>query len=220
MVIRALKLALLTPLLLLAPVAPAHAAACNGYVALTYDDGPTAQFTRPLLTALQRAGARATFFNMGSRVQQQPSLASAQVQAGMWVGNHTWSHPHLTQLSQSAIAQEISSTQNAIRQATGQTPTLFRPPYGETNGTVQAEAQRQGMAQVLWTVDTQDWNGASTANIVRAATGASAGGIVLMHDGYQTTVNAVPQIVQGLQAKNLCPGKIVNQGGRAVVVAP
>ncbi|NUT46648.1 MAG: polysaccharide deacetylase family protein, partial [Saccharothrix sp.] len=200
-------------LLLAAPLLSGHTAgaapaalACNGYVALTYDDGPNAQYTRPLLSALRSAGARATFFDLGSRVQQQPQLTREVAQAGMWVGNHSWSHPYLTNLSAAAVAKELGDTQNAIRNATGQTPTLFRPPYGATNATVLGEARKLGLTQVIWTVDSQDWNGASTDAIVRAATGAGAGGVVLMHASYQTTVNAVPRIVQGLAAKNLCPG--------------
>ncbi|ONI85532.1 xylanase deacetylase [Saccharothrix sp. ALI-22-I] len=193
------------------------ALACNGYVALTYDDGPNPQTTRSLLAALRAAGARATFFDMGSRVQQQPQLARETNSAGMWLANHSWSHPYLTNLSAAAVAKELGDTQNAIRNATGVTPTLFRPPYGATNATVQNEASKLGLRQVTWSVDTQDWNGASTDAIVRTATGANAGAIVLMHDGYQSTINAVPRIVQGLAAKNLCPGRI-NSSGQ--VVAP
>ncbi|GAB3005396.1 hypothetical protein GCM10027184_73490 [Saccharothrix stipae] len=200
-----------------APKAGPVALACNGYVALTYDDGPNGQYTRPLLNALRSAGARATFFDLGSRVQQQPQLTRETAQAGMWIGNHSWSHPYLTNLSAAAVAKELNDTQNAIRNATGQAPTLFRPPYGATNATVQNEARKLGLTQVIWSVDTQDWNGASTDAIVRAATSANAGGIVLMHASYQNTVNAVPRIVQGLAAKNLCPGRIDNSGR---VVAP
>lgn len=225
-----LRTLLAVALLLVAPLLSANAAgaapaakagpvalACNGYVALTYDDGPNAQFTRPLLSALRSVGARATFFDLGSRVQQQPQLTREAAQAGMWIGNHSWSHPYLTNLGAAAVAKELGDTQNAIRNATGQTPTLFRPPYGATNGTVQTEARKLGLTQVIWSVDTQDWNGASTDAIVRSATSANAGGIVLMHASYQNTVNAVPRIVQGLAAKNLCPGRIDNTGR---VVAP
>ena len=196
---------------------PTALAACNGYVALTYDDGPNAQYTRALISALRSVGARATFFDLGSRVQQQPYITREAAQAGMWIGNHSWSHPYLTNLGAAAVAKELGDTQNAIRNATGQTPTLFRPPYGATNYTVQNEARKLGLTQVIWSVDTQDYNGASTDAIVRSATSANAGGIVLMHASYQNTVNAVPRIVQGLAAKNLCPGRIDNSGR---VVAP
>ncbi|GAA3459415.1 polysaccharide deacetylase family protein [Saccharothrix longispora] len=199
------------------PAAAGAAPACGGYVALTYDDGPSAQFTRPLLNALRSAGARATFFDLGSRVQQQAHLARETTSAGMWIANHSWSHPYLTNLGAAAVAKELGDTQNAIRNATGRTPTLFRPPYGATNATVQNEARKLGLTQVTWSVDSQDWNGASTDSIVRTVTAANAGAIVLMHDGYQSTVNAVPRIVQGLAAKGLCPGRIDDNGR---VVAP
>ncbi|MFD1149193.1 polysaccharide deacetylase family protein [Saccharothrix hoggarensis] len=198
-----------------APAAPRAAAACTGYVALTFDDGPSPQFTRQLLSALNSVGARATFFDLGSKVQQYPDLARATTAAGMWVGNHSWSHPYLTRLSAADLTRELSTTSTAIRNATGQSPTLFRPPYGDTNHTVQSEARRLGMAQVLWSVDTRDWANASTDAIVRAASAANAGGVVLMHDGYQSTVNAVPQIVRNLQARGLCAGRI-DSTGRAV----
>jgi peptidoglycan/xylan/chitin deacetylase (PgdA/CDA1 family) len=209
---------------LAAPVAvaaPQDAAACNGYVALTYDDGPHPSSTPALLSALQAAGAKATFFTLGSREQQYPDLLRRIDQAGMTIGNHTWSHPHLTQIGTSQVQQEISSTQQITRQAIGKTPTLFRPPYGETNGTVQGIARGQGLAEVLWSVDSQDWNNASTDQIVAAAGRAQAGGTILMHDGgYTTTVNAVSRIVQNLAARNLCPGVLVNRNGTATVVAP
>jgi peptidoglycan/xylan/chitin deacetylase (PgdA/CDA1 family) len=196
-------------------------AACgSGYVALTYDDGPNPSTTNALLTALRNAGARATFFNMGSRDQQYPDLVRAVSSAGMWVGNHTWSHPHLTQLSRQAALDEIVRTQQVTQQIIGQTPTLFRPPYGETNSQIEADAAAQGLVQVLWTVDSRDWNGASTDQIVAAAATLQPGGIILMHDNYQTTIAAVPRIVADLNARGLCPGKIVSSNGRAVVVAP
>ncbi len=204
-------------LLFVVPVAPANAAPrCSGYVALTYDDGPTAQSTRPLLAALRSAGARATFFDLGARAAEQPDLVRATARAGHWIGNHSWSHPDLTSLTPEQLTKEIADTQQAVRRATGRTPTLFRPPYGATNAAVVAEARKYGLTQVLWSVDTRDWSGVSPEEIVRTATAAVAGDVVLMHDGYQTTVDAVPHIVRGLKAKGLCPGRIA--GGR--VVAP
>ncbi|MEO3746229.1 polysaccharide deacetylase family protein [Plantactinospora sp. B24E8] len=199
-----------------APAQPAAAAACNGYVALTYDDGPNPGTTTALLNALRSAGARATFFNMGQRVQQNAALARAQRDAGMWVENHSWSHPHMTQLSQQQMASEISQTQQAIQQATGVTPRLFRPPYGETNATLRSVQAQYGLTEVLWSVDSQDWNGASTAQIVQAANNLQDGGVILMHDGYQSTINAVSQIVANLSNRNLCPGMISPTTGRAV----
>jgi peptidoglycan/xylan/chitin deacetylase (PgdA/CDA1 family) len=193
------------------------AASCSaGYVGLTYDDGPNSGTTTQLLNALRSAGVRATFFNIGTKVQQNPSLARSQLDAGMWVGNHSWTHPHLTQMSQSQMTSELSQTQQALQQATGQTPRLFRPPYGETNSTLKSVEAQLGLTEVLWSVDSQDWNGASTAQIVQAASTLQSGGVILMHDGYQTTINAIPQIVANLNSRNLCAGMISTATGRAV----
>lgn len=182
----------------------------NGYVGLTYDDGPTPGTTMPLLDALRAGGARATFFIWGQHAQQNPGLLRAEQAAGMWIANHTFTHPHLPQLGEPATFNEISRTQTTIRQITGLTPTLFRPPFGETNAQVRGDATRLGLTEVLWTVDSRDWAGASTAQIVAAASTLQPGGIILMHDaGFQTTVQAVPQILAGLTARGLCPGRIV-----------
>ncbi|MFC0110193.1 endo-1,4-beta-xylanase [Kibdelosporangium aridum] len=188
-----------------------------GYVGLTFDDGPNSSTTPQLLNALRSAGVRATFFNVGQRVQQNPALTRSQIDAGMWVGNHSWTHPHLTQMTAAQITSELSQTQQALQQATGQTPRLFRPPYGETNSTVRQVQAQLGLTEVMWTVDSQDWNNASTAQIVQAASTLQPGGIILMHDGYQTTVNAIPQIVANLTSRNLCAGMISTNGQ---VVAP
>jgi endo-1,4-beta-xylanase len=110
----------------------------------------------------------------------------------------------------------VSQTQQALQSATGQTPRLFRPPYGETNGTVRAVEAQFGLTEVLWSVDSRDWAGASTAQIVQAASTLQNGGVILMHDGYQTTISAIPQIVANLNSRNLCAGMISTATGRAV----
>jgi peptidoglycan/xylan/chitin deacetylase (PgdA/CDA1 family) len=195
--------------------APAQAATCNGYVGLTFDDGPSGK-TSGLLNALRQNGLRATMFNEGQYAAANPSLVRAQVDAGMWVGNHSYSHPHLTQQNQGQIDSEISRTQQAIANAGGGTPKLFRPPYGETNSTVRAVEARYGLTEIIWDVDSQDWNGASTAQIVQAASTLQNGGVILMHDGYQTTINAIPQIASNLASRGLCAGMISPSTGRAV----
>ena len=186
-----------------------------GYVGLTYDDGPTAS-TGTLLNTLRANGARATMFNIGQKVQQNPSAAASQINAGMWVGNHSWTHPHLTQMSQAQMQSELSQTQNAIRSATGITPRLFRPPYGETNATLKSVEATLGLTEIIWDVDSQDWNGASTAAIVQAAGRLTSGQVILMHDGIQNTIDAIPQIMASLNSRNLCPGAISPTTGRAV----
>ncbi|MEO6084615.1 MAG: polysaccharide deacetylase family protein [Umezawaea sp.] len=195
---------------------PAHAAACNGYVALTFDDGPSNNNTPALLSALRQSGLRATMFNEGQYAAAYPAQVRAQAQAGMWVGNHSYTHPHLTQQGQSQVDSEISRTQQAIANAGGGTPRLFRPPYGETNSTVQAVASRYGLRQVIWDVDSQDWNGASTDAIVQANARLGNGQVILMHEWPANTRAAIPRIAQTLASRGLCSGMISPQTGRAV----
>ncbi|MCH5675237.1 polysaccharide deacetylase family protein [Streptomyces sp. CME 23] len=195
--------------------APAQAATCNGYVGLTFDDGPSGN-TPNLLNALRQSGLRATMFNEGRYAAAYPAQVRAEVSAGMWVGNHSYTHPHLTQLAQSQIDSEISRTQQAVASAGGGTPKLFRPPYGETNATVRTVEAKYGLREIIWDVDSQDWNGASTDAIVQAAGRLTNGRIILMHDWPANTVAAVPRIAQGLAARGLCAGMISPQTGRAV----
>ncbi|MFH9892275.1 polysaccharide deacetylase family protein [Streptomyces luteogriseus] len=207
--------ALTVPAATTATAAPAPAAACNGYVGLTFDDGPSGT-TTSLLNALRQNGLRATMFNTGQNAAANPSLVRAQVTAGMWVANHSYTHPHLTRLSQAQIDSEISRTQQAVANAGGGTPKLFRPPYGETNTTVKSVAARYGLTEIIWHVDSQDWNGASTDAIVQSVARLTNGQIILMHDWPANTLAAIPRIAQTLASRGLCAGTISPQTGRAV----
>ncbi|MEU7293489.1 polysaccharide deacetylase family protein [Streptomyces exfoliatus] len=196
--------------------APAQAAACsNGYVGLTFDDGPSGT-TRALLDSLRQNGLRATMFNQGQYAAASPSLVKAQVDAGMWVANHSYTHPHMTRLSQAQMESEISRTQQAVSAAGGGTPKLFRPPYGETNATLKAVEAAHGLREILWDVDSQDWNNAGTDAIVQSASRLTDGQIILLHDWPANTLAAIPRIAQTLAGKGLCSGMISPTTGRAV----
>lgn len=186
-----------------------------GYVALTFDDGPTGS-TPALLNALEQNGLRATMFNEGRFAAADPAGVRAQVSAGMWLGNHSYSHPRLTELSPAQMGAEISRTQQAIADAGGGTPELFRPPFGLTDSTVRAVAAEHGLREILWDISTEDWSGVSVDAIVDAHRGLTDGQIILMHDGPPNTVAAIPQIAQVLADLDLYPGMISAQTGRAV----
>ncbi|WP_328950901.1 polysaccharide deacetylase family protein [Streptomyces sp. NBC_00184] len=196
--------------------APARAVACNGYVGLTFDDGPSNDHTPALLNALKQNGLRATMFNEGQYAASAPGQVQAQINAGMWVGNHSYTHPHLIQMSQAAIDSEVARTQQAIANAGGGTPKLFRPPYGETNSTLKAVEAKYGLTEVIWDVDSQDWNGASSDAIVQAVGRLTSGQVILMHEWPANTLAAIPRIAQSLASRGLCPGMISPQTGRAV----
>jgi peptidoglycan/xylan/chitin deacetylase (PgdA/CDA1 family) len=185
-----------------------HPGRCaNGYVGLTFDDGPSAT-TDQLLAALTTNKLRATMFNQGNNAEANPDLVRAQLRARMWVGNHSFTHPHLTQLGEPGTFQEIASTQWVLRDITGKEPTLFRPPFGETDEQVRADEARIGLLEVLWTVDSQDWNSASVEQIVAAAHTLQPGGIILMHDWPPNTIKAIPLIARDLAERGLCSGRI------------
>src|SRR5258708_33504042 len=128
----------------------------SAMVALTFDDGPQPIFTPQILSVLQLYGVQATFFCIGSQVQEYPESVRNLYESGNVIGNHAWSHPDLTSLSPAAIRWQIGSTSDALRQVTGVEPTLFRPPYGATNATVRSIAAQLGLAQIAWTIDTDD----------------------------------------------------------------
>ena len=199
-----------------APTTPSAPTACNGYVALTFDDGPNPNNTNTLLSTLKQAGVRATLFNIGQNAAANPSLVRAEQAAGMWIGNHSYTHPHMNTLQQPAMQSELQRTQQAITSAGATAPKLFRPPYGEHNGTLDSVAANLGLKLVTWDVDSQDWNGASAASIVSAANRLQNGGIMLMHDQYATTIAAIPQIANNLKSRGLCAGMISPSTGHAI----
>ncbi|WP_325049453.1 polysaccharide deacetylase family protein [Saccharopolyspora rhizosphaerae] len=204
----------LASVVVVAPAAPAEGM-CRGHVGLTFDDGPGGT-TADLLDALQRNGLRATMFNQGDHANAHPSLVESQVDAGMWVGNHSYSHPHMTQLTRSEVDAEVSRTQRAITEAGGGTPELFRPPYGETNALLQEVVASHGLTEIRWDVDSRDWDGATVDEIVAATAALSDGEVILMHDWPPNTLQAIPGIAEALRAHDLCPGRISPETGRAV----
>jgi peptidoglycan/xylan/chitin deacetylase (PgdA/CDA1 family) len=176
------------------------AAKAAGDVALTFDDGPSHAQTPAILEALARLGARATFFEEGRHVRGREALMRQILALGDEIGNHSFHHPV------DPGEAELASTQAAIRAATGFTPCLFRPPYGELDRTEKAAARANGLEMVLWTLDSEDDKhpgvGPIRARVVRRA---KPGSIVLLHDGghHPQTVRAVAGIVEGLRRRGL-----------------
>jgi peptidoglycan/xylan/chitin deacetylase (PgdA/CDA1 family) len=165
-------------------------------VYLTFDDGPDPRWTPEVLAVLQAHNAHGTFFILAEHANEHPDLVDQVRAAGNTIGNHSVSHPQLPKLSPAQLHHQI---------ADGVRSKCFRPPYGATNAAVRAEIRRNGMQQVLWDVDPQDWARPGTPTIVqRALAGAHPGAIILMHDGggnRAQTVAALNQVLTALSAR-------------------
>ncbi len=136
-----------------------------GELALTFDDGPNASWTPPLLDLLDQFSVRATFFLLGSRAAAQPDLVRRISRAGHAVGNHTWSHPNLARTCAHRVRDELARTSDALGQILCQPITLFRPPFGSRRPAVFRIARELGLEPVLWNAMTSDWSEPSALRI-------------------------------------------------------
>lgn len=182
---------------------PIYCAGGRGrFAALTFDDGPS-QFSGQVLDLLRSAGAQSTFFLIGRQVGGQGEIVRRQLAAG-GVADHTWNHPMLTRLSRRDVDFELGQTKRVLEQATRQPIELFRAPYGDHNAAVDARIRGWGLLEVLWNVDTRDSAGADSVSIAQNADqGLQPGAIVLMHETYERSVRALPQILGAARRRGL-----------------
>lgn len=175
----------------------------GNYVAITFDDGPSASLTPQVLDILKRHGARATFFVQGLNASRNQSILARAVAEGHEIGNHTYSHIKMTGSSAERVCSEVSRANGIIEAATGRKPTLMRPPYGAVNANlVNMMYNKFGLKTIMWSVDTRDWQHPGVSVVVqRAVGGAKPGAIILLHDIHASTLQAVEGIVTGLQAR-------------------
>ncbi|GAA3564020.1 hypothetical protein GCM10022419_050920 [Nonomuraea rosea] len=171
-------------------------------VALTFDDGP-GEFTGKLLDVLSKRDVRATFFVIGQMVAADKGGHTVRriVNDGHEIGNHSWSHPALAGLSHEELKHQLKHTENIVQKLTGVRMRVMRPPYGSTDDEVAAETRREGLAQILWNVDTLDWRDRVPKTVAKRAGDAKPGSIVLLHDIHRTTVDAVPSMLDTLGKK-------------------
>ena len=153
-------------------------------LALTYDDGPNDPYTWRMMEVLERHDVKATFFLLGSFVQQKPDIARALVAAGHAIGSHTWDHPNLIFASSAETRRQLQRTRQAIIDATGVDPRIFRPPFGGRRPSSLRIARQLGLQPVMWSVTCYDWKAKSADEIVAHADRQIRGGdVILLHDG-------------------------------------
>lgn len=165
-------------------------------IALTFDDGPGVKATARILAALEEVGGRATFFMLGENAAAHPDLARQVAQAGHLVGTHTNSHKSLIRLTAQEMLQEVELSLDNIQKATGVRPAILRPPYGNVNDLVK---QTLDLPLVNWSVDTRDWDSRDAQKVYdHILANVRDGDIVLMHDIYDSTAEAVEMVLPEL----------------------
>ena len=165
-------------------------------VALTYDDGPSPTATNAILDVLEEYAVVATFYDVGYRVAQYPEVVAREAALGCEVASHSYDHKDFCQLTAAQIREDVQKTAEAFAKA-GVQPTAFRPPYGNTNATVQATIP---LPIVTWSVDTMDWKTRNADSILQSirAEGNLDGKVILMHGIYDATAEATEQLVPEL----------------------
>jgi peptidoglycan/xylan/chitin deacetylase (PgdA/CDA1 family) len=182
--------------LLVRPMLDCGQQAC---IALTFDDGPDPAVTSRILAILQQHDVVATFFVVGSRLHGNEHIVRQIYAAGSEIGNHGWSHHDLTKLTPEQVQYEYIQTQQAIVASGVPEPIIFRPPYGAINDVVRTHIPH---SLALWNVDPVDWALASPTEVVAHITQhARPGRVILLHDIRPITAEALPAIIQTLQAQ-------------------
>ena len=164
-------------------------------VALTFDDGPNPNTTPVALELLKKYNAKATFFMVGRSVAGNEDIIKQVVAEGHQIGNHSWSHPLLTKVTLEQAKSQINDTTEVLKKASGQDVHIMRPPYGGINSAIQAAVSQ---SFILWDVDTLDWKNRNTASIMKEVQKTQSGSIILMHDIHQTSIDALPSVLQYL----------------------
>ena len=166
-------------------------------VALTFDDGPHRIYTKNLLDGLRERGVKATFFVVGENIPGNEDLIRQMEEDGHLIGNHTYDHADISKLSDEENCRELQKTSDLIKEITGHGTAYVRPPFGNWKDTMDC---RITMISVKWTIDTLDWKNRNVREIIgKVMQQISDYDIILMHDYYETSVEAALQIVDRLQ---------------------
>lgn len=168
-------------------------------IALTFDDGPHPIYTPQMLELLKEEQVPATFFLLGENVELYGDVVKEIAKEGHLIGNHTYHHVQITSLSLEEACKEIQETSDLIEELTGTGTEYVRPPFGTWNEELE---ERLDLIPVMWSIDTKDWTTQNVDWIVRETVKhAEDHDIILMHDSYQSTVDAVKRVIEQLEAE-------------------
>src|ERR1041385_6592270 len=173
------------------------------YIAMTFDDGPSAKLTPKLLDLLAAHHIKATFFVIGENAAEHPEVVARAAPEGHEIGNHSWSHPNFAKMSDEGVRRELRRTEDAIKSAIGARPALLRPPYGSLSARQKRWIHDEfGYQIILWDVDPLDWKRPGPTVVRnRILKETRPGSIVLSHDIHPGTIEAMPSTFDALEAK-------------------
>ncbi len=168
-------------------------------IALTFDDGPHPVYTDQLLDGLAEREVKVTFFLLGTNIEGREEVVKRIAKEGHLIGNHTFDHVDITRLPQEEACAQIRKTSDLITGITGQEVEYIRPPFGNWAKELECEVM---MLPIFWSLDTLDWSTKNTRRIVeKVVTSVEENDIILMHDSYESTVEATMQIIDLLKAE-------------------
>ena len=168
-------------------------------IALTFDDGPSGQKTLDLLNIFADNKMHATFFMVGNRMAAQPHILKEVLKSGNEIGGHSYSHANLNRQTKEFIKQEEENLNTVYQSITGETLKLLRPPYGNANTLVK---ETLNYALINWNIDTEDWRYKNADHIYNEIINkVEDGDIVLMHDLYDSTIEAVRKLLPELYSR-------------------
>lgn len=168
-------------------------------IAITFDDGPSSHCTGRLLDGLKERGVRASFFLIGKNVKENPDLVKRLYEEGHLIGNHTYNHVEITRISDEEAKKEIMDTDEAIYAITGKHVEYMRPPFGLWQEELEQELN---VMPVMWSIDPLDWTTKNVDEIVnKVVTEAGENDIILLHDCYDSSVDAALRIIDILKKK-------------------
>ncbi|MBR4605710.1 MAG: polysaccharide deacetylase family protein [Lachnospiraceae bacterium] len=166
-------------------------------IALTFDDGPHPEYTVQLLDGLKERGVQATFFVTGEHASLHPDIIQRMHEEGHLIGNHTYNHVKLQSDNRLEFKKELLMTNAVLQEITGEEVLYVRPPYGIWDRSFEKELN---MFPVLWTIDPTDWYCLNADTVTkRVVKKAKENAIILLHDYYQTSIEAALRIVDELQ---------------------
>lgn len=184
-------------------------------VAFTFDDGPNPLYTPQVLEIFREVQGKATFFMIGTQIEKSLETAKAVHEQGHEIGNHTYTHPHLPELSSEEVRRELQLTEELIRRVTGAKPKVYRPPYIDTSEEVAAITAGEFGYPAIGAVNgaATDWEMPGVAHIVeKTQEQVRPGSFLLFHDGFDDRS-------QTIEAVRILAAELTAAGYRLVTVS-